>query len=300
MKVFISWSGQESQEVGRAVDEWLGQVFQTVDTFISTRGIGAGDRSMTQIEEGLRDVDFGIICVTPENQNAPWLSFEAGAISNAVGGESKVAPLLAGFRSKADLDGPLAQFQTSLTDREGFDAIAASINAVLGEQARREDQLKLSMDMYWNRLEAQIKQARTSAQTGAEKPTAERDTHEMIEEILTTVRAIHRSEDTRRQSMEHARYGKADVPVSSEIRATVRTILAEEIPMMPGRTLSIARTSEGVYLITVRLETPIPEDTQHIIRHRISEAVESPTRVRFVGLRRPDTGNPSKLASPDV
>ena len=49
----------------------------------------------------------GIICVTPSNLEAPWILFEAGALSKTLE-NTFVCPLLIGLEP-ADVSGPLAQ-----------------------------------------------------------------------------------------------------------------------------------------------------------------------------------------------
>ena len=59
---------------------------------------------------------FGIAVVTPENQQAPWLLFESGAIAKAVGEDVRLVPLLFGLET-SDLTGPLSDFQARRAER---------------------------------------------------------------------------------------------------------------------------------------------------------------------------------------
>ena len=49
---------------------------------MSEHDIDKGTRSIPAISKTLEETQFGIICLTPENLNAPWL-FEAGALSKS-------------------------------------------------------------------------------------------------------------------------------------------------------------------------------------------------------------------------
>jgi TIR domain len=92
VKGFISWSGEPSRSIARALDGWLESVVQHVDAWMSDADIGSGQRWNEAISKSLDETDFGIVCVTRANQHAPWLIFEAGALAKSVN-EGRVVPL---------------------------------------------------------------------------------------------------------------------------------------------------------------------------------------------------------------
>lgn len=81
MKVFISWSGERAKAVARALHEWLPTVIQSLEPWMSDQDISSGQRWNSEISNQLAESNYGIICITPENQIAPWLNFEAGAVA---------------------------------------------------------------------------------------------------------------------------------------------------------------------------------------------------------------------------
>lgn len=93
MKVFISWSGNISWKVAVIFRDWLPSVIQSVEPYVSSEDIDKGARWSTDIAKELEDSTFGILCVTKENLEAPWLSFEAGALSKTME-KSFVTPFL--------------------------------------------------------------------------------------------------------------------------------------------------------------------------------------------------------------
>src|SRR5581483_8186823 len=109
MKVFISWSGKRSRAVAVALRDWLPGVINSVEPFVSSEDIYAGSRWQKEIAEQLESTNFGIVCVTKENQHAPWLNFEAGALAKAVE-SSYVVPLAVDLKP-TDVEIPLGQFQ---------------------------------------------------------------------------------------------------------------------------------------------------------------------------------------------
>lgn len=109
MKVFISWSGERSKMVASALRGWLTLMFETIQPWMSSTDIGKGTRWADEISRQLENSDVGIVCVTPENMQNPWLLFESGAIVKKVN-ESLLCTLVIGMQKSA-IKGPLSQFQ---------------------------------------------------------------------------------------------------------------------------------------------------------------------------------------------
>jgi len=77
--------------------DWLPTMFDHIEPWFSDVDIDAGSRGLNVIQERLDASAFGIIVVTPENLNKPWLVFEAGALSKRLKGDpTKVVAVLAG------------------------------------------------------------------------------------------------------------------------------------------------------------------------------------------------------------
>lgn len=180
MKVFLSWSGEKSRAVADALKGWLPQVIQDVEPFMSAEDISAGVRWQERIASELDGTGFGILCVTRENQSAPWLNFEAGAIAKQVE-LSRVVPLAIDL-STADVKPPLGQFQAKEASKEGILAVLRSINELIDKPVADLDE---AGDVWWPRLESKLNAAVTAAP--APHVRSERD---LLEEILTTVRAL--------------------------------------------------------------------------------------------------------------
>ena len=94
MKVFISWSGEKSHKIANILREWMPCVIQSIKPYVSSKDIDKGARWSTDIAKELEDSYFGIICVTKSNINAPWINFEAGALSKAVAARPALQPRL--------------------------------------------------------------------------------------------------------------------------------------------------------------------------------------------------------------
>ena len=193
MKIFISWSGKLSQELGNALKEWIPDVLQAVHPYFTPEDIPKGERWSSEIAKELEESMFGIFCVTPENLNSGWMHFEAGAISKSKDG-AQVCPILFGLRP-TDLTGPLQQFQATVFSEDDMLKLMKAINAKLGTQAIAEDRLTRQFSLCWPGLQDNINAILSTQKKTPKKPT--RSDRELIEEILTIVREGQRQDSNK-------------------------------------------------------------------------------------------------------
>jgi hypothetical protein len=187
MKVFISWSGEKSQKVALALDAWLPFVINNVKPFVSAQDIDPGVRWQTEIAEQLKDTNYGIVCVTGDNQSARWLNFEAGALAKAVE-SSRVIPLAVDLKP-SDIEPPLGHFQAQEATEAGLHAIVRSINAAC--EPRLEDaKLDTAFDMWWPKLADELRAIEEATPAPAGNTRTER---ELLEETLDVVRGLART-----------------------------------------------------------------------------------------------------------
>lgn len=156
MRVFVSWSGERSRAVASALHDWLPAVLHFVEPWMSDSDIHAGQRWASVIAAELEQTSFGIICVTDENRNAPWLLFEAGALSRSLS-EGTVIPLLLDVAFTDISGGPLGQFQAKRLDRQGCNELAVSINAHAGHPVP-DALLSYLFERLWPDLERSLEQ----------------------------------------------------------------------------------------------------------------------------------------------
>lgn len=153
VKVFLSWSGEVSRALALELRTWLPMVVQQIKPWISGKDIDPGQRWALALSQGLDNVDFGIICLTRENKEAPWILFEAGAIAGSR--EGKVIPLLYGLKPN-DLDGPLAQFQSLLLDQKGIRSLVNTLSSACDSSLEQHQQETLFKAL-WPLLEEYLK-----------------------------------------------------------------------------------------------------------------------------------------------
>jgi len=148
MRVFLSWSGVISRELAMILHDWIPLVVQCARPFISTGDIDKGKRWSDVLSEQLSQAGYGIVCVTSDNYTAPWLHFEAGAISKAID-KSYVSPLLFNIEPP-EISGPLAQFQLTVCSEDDMRNLMRSINSRLdGDYRVSDDVLMREFEKWW-------------------------------------------------------------------------------------------------------------------------------------------------------
>lgn len=130
MRVFISWSKKRSGQVAKALQAWLPLVLQGIKEPFISKLIPKGSKGTNVVFDQLASTAFGVVCLTPENTNEPWLNYEAGALAKQY--DSAVVPrvwtVLLGMGVE-DVHGPLSAFQhTVLEDDDDLYELIKALN----------------------------------------------------------------------------------------------------------------------------------------------------------------------------
>jgi len=189
MKVFMSWSGDRSREVAKLLDYWVKCVVQASRPWISTSGIDSGSIWFNQINSELQDTTFGIICLTKENKEAPWILFESGALAKGLA-SSRVCTFLIDLETK-DIRDPLAQFNHTLPNSESMWKLITTLNASLPESSRLDVViLKGVFETYWPQFEQKfLIILKEYPETTIVEPRKQED---ILTEILESTRGLER------------------------------------------------------------------------------------------------------------
>lgn len=195
MKVFISWSGPHSKKCAEILRDWIKCSLQASDPWISSKDIDKGTLWFNEISDQLANTSVGIVCLTADNKDKPWIFFESGALAKGLS-INKVCTLLIDLKP-SDLDAPLSQFNHTTPDQESMKSLLISINKELGENALDDRILDQVFETYWPNFEEQF------AQIEQEKPEIKSDrpvrsSEDLLEEILYTTRTM----DKRIRSLE--------------------------------------------------------------------------------------------------
>ncbi len=183
MKIFISWSDERSEAFAKGLREWFPLVLHFVEPWLSRSDIQAGERWGIEIAKELENCNFGVICITRENMNSPWILFETGALAKSME-DGRVIPLLLDVDFK-EISGPLAQFQAKKADKVGIKELVISLNkAALAPIP--DVQLEKLFTALWDDLEKQIASIpKSGAPIKHTRPQGE-----ILEELVSSVRSV--------------------------------------------------------------------------------------------------------------
>lgn len=126
---------------------------------------------------------FGIICITRDNVQMPWVLFEAGALAKSLA-DSRVIPLLLDLDFR-DITGPLAQFQAKKVEQSGLEEVIRSINKAAPEpepEARTTSLFEALWPKFAEKIE-RIPDDEASARRA-------RPQTEVLEELVASVRSV--------------------------------------------------------------------------------------------------------------
>src|SRR6266852_968249 len=183
--VFISWSGERSRVVAQKLREWLPRVVQAAKPWMSDADIAKGSRGLNELAKALYSMKVGVTCLSPDNLEAPWLLFEAGALSKAIDDTNRLCTYLLDGLKPEDVKAPLGMFQATKATKEDTRKLIQTINVSVSEQPLREEDLDEIFEAMWPTLEATIKSLALAQPT----TTIKRNGEDMIAEILELVRA---------------------------------------------------------------------------------------------------------------
>lgn len=153
MKVFVSWSGALSRKVAQELKRWLPCIIQSIDVFYSPEDIEKGENWDSKISAELSECNYGIVCLTSENTNAPWINFEAGAIAKTL--ESRVSALMVDIKT-SEIQGPLKRYQATKLEKEDMWQLISDINKVT-DTPLISDVLESTFNAIWDSMYGAIK-----------------------------------------------------------------------------------------------------------------------------------------------
>jgi hypothetical protein len=186
MKIFLSWSGDQSKEIAGIFNSWLPRVIQAVKPWFSPE-IEKGANWFTELDNALAGTRFGIVCLTPNNLQNPWLHYEVGALSKTEG--ARIWTFLHGGITVTDVGPPLGRFQHTVAEKSDVLRLLRSINDRLSEDGGNglpDSLLNEVFEDAWPKLDSYFRQVKYDKPEANQPP--KRGEREILEEILELVR----------------------------------------------------------------------------------------------------------------
>jgi len=196
MKVFLSWSGHRSRAVAEALRDWLPDVLQVIQPWLSGVAIPLGARWASEIAGILKEpADAGIICLTRDEVHHEWLNFDAGALSETVKPRLCVYAL---DLDPAEISGPLAGLQSAQADNESTLRLVRTLNDLAGDSQVPPELLERMFQLRWPLLEERLKSIPGSR--GFDKRGRSSTVEYKIDEALKLLRLLCKTSKPVRQN----------------------------------------------------------------------------------------------------
>jgi len=150
VKIFMSWSGEQSRTFAEALKPWLEVVLPGTDVWLSSEDIDKGTIWFTEIIGQLETCNCGVICITRQNYLSPWIHFEAGGMVKGLG-KGRVAAILLDM-DYPELHQPLNQFNALRLNRQGAWQLVKSFNRA-SDRPIKDRVIEQTFDKFWPDLD---------------------------------------------------------------------------------------------------------------------------------------------------
>lgn len=254
-RVFISWSGDLSKEIALLVADQIEDMFDVVKPWVSDKNIALGQKNIGVIFDELQNATAGIFLLTRQTQSAPWINFEAGALSmTSDNGERAVIPVLIDFEMR-EFEGPLRNFQGRKLDESGWTDVVKTLAALSGVKENvAMKRMETGKSNFLDQVQAAVRKHRGS---GMGKPA--HAPGEMFEKILDRVEEIRAEMKTLGTGIKYQENGQRNASLEMFAGTLARAILGEDtqvaILFLDG---CYTKNPETVALI--RVEDGYPEE----------------------------------------
>jgi hypothetical protein len=214
LKVFISWAGDRANVIATGFHDFLPDVVNAVQPFMSGANIDKGTRWSDALNSSLLESTCAIVCLTEESMRSVWVAFETGAISRAAGGtegaRSRIWTYLSGLETTSLQLTPFAEYQATSATQDETLRLVRSINALSPDPVSTES-LKRRFDaVFWPHFAKVLEKAQAAtnppnlgpkeAQHQNLLPIGRERDDDLLSEILRTLRSVQR--EVRRGSVQ--------------------------------------------------------------------------------------------------
>jgi hypothetical protein len=132
VRVFMSWSGETSLQIAKAICEGIVLLSDRLEPWLS-EDLEPGEQWASTLIPEIRKARLAILCLTRRNKGAAWIAFETGAYYSSRSGQV-VVPLLFDI-TPAEVEFPLGLFQGVVADENGLRRLFARIGELVALDA---------------------------------------------------------------------------------------------------------------------------------------------------------------------
>ncbi|QXV66268.1 toll/interleukin-1 receptor domain-containing protein [Mucilaginibacter sp. 21P] len=193
MKVFLSWSQQRSKLVAHYLKEWLPYIMQSIKPWFSPEDIHRGEQWFNAINKGISESTTGIICLTKENKDKPWILFESGALFKGID-KSRLFTLLIDIEPSELIGNPLYHFNHTRLIKEDLLKLIKDLNQ-LSDEPRDAGILTKMFETFWPDFEERLKEIFASTKQANEDVADSNPDPQalMLENILQAVTNVDKA-----------------------------------------------------------------------------------------------------------
>jgi len=137
---------------------------------MSEKDVDKGARGLRQVDVALNAIKVGICCLTPENLKAPWILYEAGALSKTIDDETRLCTYLSAGLRYQDIEPPLGMFQATRAEKDDTRRMVSAINTAISEEPVPESHLDEIFEAMWPRFQTKLKSMPDAEETVIEQP----------------------------------------------------------------------------------------------------------------------------------
>lgn len=248
MKIFLSWSGEKSKFIAQTLSNWLEQVLQVAEPWIST-DIVKGKRWSDEIATELKESKVAIICLTNDNLDSKWIHFEAGAIAKT--DDAFICTFLYDVKP-ANVQQPLSQFQNTKYSKSDVLKLIKTINSIIGSsggKSLKESNLVSVFNTFWPQLEEKLKNFPES-----NEGSVIRTDRELLEESLQILRSI--KNNTPQKSISERRSSLSNNLINSYIDSQIKSYANNNSISLDSTALDGYENRLADYIISINDEIP--------------------------------------------
>lgn len=158
--VFISCTKNLSRECAKVLRDWIKYVSNTDTPLLSSRTNDKVGYWLSDHSDDLIDIKTGIVCISKDNINSPWLVFELGALISRLG-KNNVFTFLIDVDPE-ELEMPFSLVDSIRPNKEGMRKLLYALNFELGVKGLHKRILDQLFDACWPWFEENFNHKLTS------------------------------------------------------------------------------------------------------------------------------------------